>query len=73
MSRKEKSAQMKEVLLKMAEAGDKRPSTKTPEGRALNNYTTVGGNSWDAGFSATIKEARKDWFRNTENKPKIHE
>ena len=68
MKRSEKSQQKKEELIKLAEAGEKRPSTKSELGRALNNYTTRGGNSHDMKFEALIKSLRKDWFRNAESK-----
>lgn len=61
--RREKSQQKKELLLKLAEAGEKRPNTGTAEGRALNNYTTRGGNSYDPAFDVTIRSLRGDWFR----------
>jgi len=53
----------KEAILEIARNGGPRPSHKTKQGKALYNYISQSGDSFNQAFRAEITTLRPDWFR----------
>jgi superfamily II DNA or RNA helicase/uncharacterized protein YecE (DUF72 family) len=66
------AAENKTELLNMP-VGSPRPSQSKTIGRALCNYLTCGGGTYDAEFDVAVRARHPDWFRDTaaENKAEL--
>lgn len=63
-SQTERAGQKKKELLRMARAGEPRPShDKTRLGQALSNYTRKSSHVYDPHFDREIRALRPDWFQ----------
>jgi hypothetical protein len=63
VSQTQVATEKKNELLRMARAGEPRPShDKTRIGQALSNYTRRNSPAYDPEFDKTIRSLRPDWF-----------
>jgi hypothetical protein len=63
LSQAQNSKRKKDELLRMARAGEPRPShDKTRLGQALSNYTRTSSAVYDPDFDREIRRIRPDWF-----------
>lgn len=58
----------KNLLLEMAERGDKRPAARTPLGTALQNFIAPYSRTFDQQFADTIRAKVAHWFRSNDKK-----
>ncbi len=64
VSQTQAASEKKRELLRMARAGEPRPShDKTRLGQALSNYTRKSSPVYDADFDRMIRRIRPDWFQ----------
>ena len=64
------AAGKKQQLLKMATAGNARPTSKHPLIHVFLSYVSKGTSSYDLAFDAAIRKAAPHWFRDTKTDAK---